>query len=104
MLPSNCPASVRESWWPASGTPARSDLILWLHPIFLFLQLLRLSIKLFTLFQVQISSLFSFLRLQDYGPGIWGQVQAQTKGFELLMARAHTVRRTLAAESARRGW
>lgn len=63
-------------------------LILWLHPIFLFLQLLRLSIKLFTLFQVQIPSLFSFLRLQDYGPEYGAKYEPQTKGFELLMARA----------------
>ncbi len=63
-------------------------LILWLHPIFLFLQLLRLSIKLLTLFQVQIPSLFSFLRLQDYGPEYGAKYEPQTKGFELLMARA----------------
>jgi hypothetical protein len=63
-------------------------LILWLHPIFLFLQLLRLSMKLFTLFQVQIPSLFSFLRLQDYGPEHGAKYEPQTKGFELLMARA----------------
>lgn len=63
-------------------------LILWLHPIFLLLQLLRLAIKLLTLFQLQIPSLFSFLRLQDYGPEHGAKYEPQTSGFEQLMAHA----------------
>lgn len=63
-------------------------LILWLHPIFLLLQLLRLAIKLLTLFQLQIPSLFSFLRLQDYGPEYGAKYEPQTTGFEQLIAHA----------------
>ncbi|WHZ20943.1 MAG: hypothetical protein OJF47_000055 [Nitrospira sp.] len=63
-------------------------LILWLHPIFLLLQLLRLAIKLLTLFQLQLPSLFSFLRLQDYGPEYGAKYEPQTTGFEQLMAHA----------------
>lgn len=62
-------------------------LILWLHPIFLILQILRLLIRIGSLGLVPLPSLFAFIRLLDYGPEHGSKYEHQTGAFERLIAR-----------------